>query len=76
MDQRTDLRNQAACPGRRDNGRKFQGTKKRYKELGSMFQGPKEGKFKEQYCFREKRTVDDIFTEPGSKDHRTYLKEQ
>jgi hypothetical protein len=48
-----------------------------------MFRGPKEGKFKEQTaCFRKKRTVaersshDDIFTEPGSKDQRTYLRNQ
>jgi hypothetical protein len=51
-----------------------------YKEPGSMFRGPKEGKFKEQpECFREKRQyqssiLDDIFTEPGSKDQRTYLR--
>jgi hypothetical protein len=48
-----------------------------------MFQGPEEGKCKEQTaCFREKTTAtessspDDIFKEPGSKNQKTYLRNQ
>jgi hypothetical protein len=63
MDQRTDLRNQAACSRKKSQWQEIPGTGGEIQKKGTKYHvpGPEKIKYKEQtVCFREKRTVSEF----------------